>query len=173
MDYSHYLPSLFEGLCDDGNIALLAGQAIKELLEQKGAGDRIVAAVPLLVLPVTRSLQTRNPAIVCRTLLAFQHLIRSDPRVGPKLVPFFRHFLPAMMLLKTLGASLEFKYNRDAKKHFNAGRKGDQIEYGQRKKENLDDLVEQTLRLLEKSAGKNALAAIKVRLNGVNGKKTG
>jgi hypothetical protein len=55
VDYSHYLPILFEGLCEEKeNLSTLASAALEDMLSAPGAGDKIVAAVPLLVMPITR-----------------------------------------------------------------------------------------------------------------------
>ncbi|KAI9031418.1 parkin co-regulated protein [Hyaloraphidium curvatum] len=153
IDFAHYLPTLFEGLCEENdNLAGLATAALSDLLNLAGVGDRILAAVPHCILPITRALHTRDARIVCRTMRAIQHLLRADPRVGGKLVPYYSHFVPAISYLGFAG----FKG-----RHTNRGRTSDAIEYSQRFGENVDDLVEGTLRSLQKSGGPNALAAIK------------
>ena len=94
------------------------------------------------------ALNTRDPRTVCRALLATQHLLRSDPRVGRRFVPHYRHLLPPFARLSGLPGG-------------NSGKRGDTIEYGQRKRCNVDDLAEETLAIMEKAGGAGALAAIK------------
>jgi hypothetical protein len=105
-------------------------------------------------LRTTGALNTRIPKTICRTLLALQQLLRSDSRVGARFLPYFQYFLPSFSLLKSLSATF-------GTGHSNVGRKTDSIDYGQRLKCNVDDLVEQTLKTLEKTGGAGALAAIK------------
>ena len=73
-----------------------------------------------------------------------QTLVQSADLVGEALVPYYRQLLPVFNL---------FIANR-----INIG---DQIDYAQRKKENLGDLIMETLELLEKYGGEDAFINIK------------
>lgn len=55
VDYAHYLPALIEGLCEkEENLSGLAAAALRDLVDAPGAGPKIAAAVPILVLPIAR-----------------------------------------------------------------------------------------------------------------------
>ena len=73
-----------------------------------------------------------------------QTLVQSADLVGEALVPYYRQLLPVFNL---------FIANR-----INIG---DRIDYAQRKKENLGDLIMETLELLEKHGGEDAFINIK------------
>ena len=62
----------------------------------------------------------------------------------PQLVPYYRQILPVFNLFCT--------------KHVNLG---DQMDYGQRKGNNLAELIEETLQLFEKFGGPDAFINIK------------
>ena len=64
--------------------------------------------------------------------------------VGEALVPYYRQILPVLNLFKNCNKNL-----------------GDSIEYGQRRGENIGDLVNETLELLEKYGGRDAFINIK------------
>jgi len=56
--------------------------------------------------------------------------------IGEALVPYYRQILPIFNLYKNSNKNL-----------------GDKIEYNQRKKTNLSDLIQETLELLEQTGG--------------------
>ena len=64
--------------------------------------------------------------------------------IGEALVPYYRQILPVMNLFKTSNANI-----------------GDKIDYSQKNKDNVGDLVQQTLELMEKHGGEDAYINIK------------
>ena len=70
--------------------------------------------------------------------------MQSTDLVGEALVPYYRQLLPVFNLFISNRVNI-----------------GDQIDYGQRKKENLGDLIMETLELLEKYGGDDAFINIK------------
>lgn len=64
--------------------------------------------------------------------------------VGEALVPYYRQILPVLNLFKNKNAN-----------------NGDAIEYAQRKRLNMGDLIEETLQLLEMEGGEDAFINIK------------
>ena len=60
----------------------------------------------------------------------------SGEMIGEALVPYYRQILPIFNLYKNSNKNL-----------------GDKIEYNQRKKTNLSDLIQETLELLEQTGG--------------------
>ena len=49
---------------------------------------------------IIEALNTKMPEVICVTLRAIQHLVRSADCVGEALVPYFRQILPVLNLLK-------------------------------------------------------------------------
>jgi hypothetical protein len=143
LDYHHYLPIFFDGLREvEEPYMFLAYQGTIDLLEQ--GGPKILPVVPQLILPVKYALNTRDPRIMRRVLIVLQVLVKSADLVGEALVPYYRQILPVLSIFKD--------------KDINCG---DQIVYGQRKRENIGELVNETLELLEKYGGEDAFINIK------------
>lgn len=143
LDYHHYLPIFFDGLREtEDPYKMLAYQGIVDLLEHGGA--KILPVIPQLILPLKTALNTRDPEVMRRTLLALQTLVQSADLVGEALVPYYRQLLPVMNIFK----------NKDVNC-------GDQIVYGQRKRENLGELINETLELLERYGGEDAFINLK------------
>ena len=82
------------------------------------------------------------PATPTRALLARAY--ERSEHVGEALVPYYRQLLPVMALYKGRHANV-----------------GDQMDYGQRKRTNIPDLVEETLALLHETGGPDAFINIK------------
>eukprot|EP01083_Nonionella_stella_P108925 317115_1 len=143
LDYHHYLPIFFDGLREiDEPYKFLALQGVRDLLSE--GGPKILPVVPQLIIPMKTALNTRNPEIVCRMLKVLQQLVTSADMVGEALVPYYRQILPIFNLFK------EHNVNR-----------GDKIDYGQQKRINLGDLIEETLELFELNGGDDAFINIK------------
>ncbi len=68
----------------------------------------------------------------------------SSGLIGEALVPYYRQILPIFNLFKTKNLNI-----------------GDQIDYSQRKQENVGDLVQHTLEILEMNGGEDAFINIK------------
>jgi len=81
-------------------------------------------------------LNTRDPEIIQVTLQVIQKLCTCGEMIGEALVPYYRQILPIFNLFKNKNANL-----------------GDKIDYNQRKKMNIGDLITETLELLEKTGG--------------------
>lgn len=92
----------------------------------------------------TAALNTRDCDVIATTLHILQHLVTCSDTIGEALVPYYRQILPIMNLFKT--------------KNLN---QGDQIDYSQRKGQNLGDLIVQTLELFEMHGGDDAFINIK------------
>jgi hypothetical protein len=143
LDYHHYLPLFFEGLREvEEPYKFIAFQGCTELLLR--GGRKVLPVVPQLIIPLKEALNTRNSKILCKVCQILTLLCSSSDLVGEALVPYYRQLLPVFNL-------------------FIAERKnlGDQIDYGQRKKENLGDLISETLEMLEKYGGEDAFINIK------------
>lgn len=143
LDYAHYLPLFMEGLRDlDEPYHFLALNGTLDLLE-KGE-NRTLACLTLLILPMKQNLMTRNPTVLCVQMKVLQKLVLGCPYVGEALVPYYRQLLTIFNLFIT--------------KRVNCG---DKIDYGQRRQENLGDLILETLNVLESHGGSDAFVNIK------------
>lgn len=90
------------------------------------------------------ALNTRDPDIIAVMLKVIQKLVLSGEMIGEALVPYYRQILPI------------FNIFRNSNKNI-----GDKIEYDQRKRLNLGDLISETLELLEQTGGEDAFINIK------------
>lgn len=143
LDYHHYLPIFFSGLCEkDDPYRFIAVQGTHELLEVGGA--KILPVVPQLVIPLKTSLNTRDIEVVTTTLKVIQKLITAAPLIGEALVPYYRQLLPILNIYKERNLNL-----------------GDSTEYSQRLRMNVGDLVHETLHMLEIHGGEDAFINIK------------
>jgi len=143
LEYHHYLPLFFEGLREIQHpYAFFARQGINDLLT-KGC-DKVLPTVPHLIRPIREALNTRCPQILRLTLLALQQLAVCAPKVGEALVPYYRQILPVLNIFRNKNVNLL-----------------DEIEYGQYKRENIGDLIQETLEVLERYGGEDAFINIK------------
>lgn len=107
-------------------------------------GNKVLPVIPQLIIPIKKALNTRNIKVICTTLKALQHLVISAQMVGEALVPYYRQILPILNIFKN--------------KNINSG---DGIDYSQQKRENVGDLIQETLEALEKHGGPDAFINIK------------
>ncbi|XP_073259561.1 parkin coregulated gene protein homolog [Porites lutea] len=144
LDYHHYLPLFFEGLSETAHPCdFFARQGVHDMLEH-GGGNKVLPVIPQLIIPVKKALNTRNRVVICTTLKALQHLVVSGDMVGEALVPYYRQILPILNIFKN------FNINS-----------GDGIDYSQQKRENVGDLIQETLEALERRGGPDAFINIK------------
>lgn len=143
LDYHHYLPLFFEGLREkEDPYRFLAIEGVNFLLER--GSSRILAVVPQLILPIKAALNTRDTEIIATTVKVLQRLALSGEMIGEALVPYYRQILPIFNLCKGCSKNI-----------------GDSIDYGQRRRMNLGELIDETLEILEKSGGEDAFINIK------------
>lgn len=143
LDYHHYLPIFFDGLREkEEPYRFLATQGCFDLLET--GGSKILPTIPQLIIPIKTALNTRDREIIVSLLKVLQQLVVSGELIGEALVPYYRQILPVFNLFK--------------QKNNNTG---DQIEYGQRKRQNIGDLIEETLQLFEIHGGEDSFINIK------------
>ena len=129
----------------------LAYEGTKDLLNE--GGSKILPVIPQLIIPIKNALNTRIKDVVNKTLkilqLLVQHKDGDDPDrllVGQAMVPYYRQILPVMNIL----ASTD-----------NNKLRSDAIDYSQRKRKNISDLIGETLALFEKTGGEDAFINIK------------
>lgn len=143
LDYHHYLPIFFDGIREkEEPYRFLSIQGVHDMLEK--GGSKILPVVPQLIIPLKTALNTRDPEIVAPTIKILQTLVLSGEMIGEALVPYYRQLLPVFNVFKNNNQNL-----------------GDKIDYSQRKKVNLGDLIEETLQLLETYGGEDAFINIK------------
>jgi len=143
LDYHHYLPIFFDGLREKIDpYRSLSIMGTYEMLEK--GGPKILPVIPQLIIPIKTALNTRDPDVIQITLKVLQKLVTSGEMIGEALVPYYRQILPIFNLCKGKNANL-----------------GDKIDYGQRKKSNLGELIQETLELFEQTGGEDAFINIK------------
>eukprot|EP00931_Biecheleriopsis_adriatica_P081430 TRINITY_DN5475_c0_g2_i2.p1 TRINITY_DN5475_c0_g2~~TRINITY_DN5475_c0_g2_i2.p1 ORF type:complete len:277 (+),score=51.09 TRINITY_DN5475_c0_g2_i2:45-875(+) len=86
----------------------------------------------------------KEPSLIVPAVPSLILPMKCDPRVGEVLVPYYRQLLPTFNLYSSANKNL-----------------GDGIEYSQRKRENMGDLIAETLELLERTGGEDAFINIK------------
>ena len=106
--------------------------------------------IPQLIIPIKTALNTRDPLVMVKTLKVLQALVNCDVQpdgpclIGQALVPYYRQILPVLNIF--------------VRKNEN---KGDAIDYSQRLRTNLGDLIMETLELFEEFGGEDAFINIK------------
>lgn len=142
LDYQHYLPLFFDGLREkEEPYKFFARKGTWELLKQ--GGTRVLQVIPQVVIPLKKALDTRDLEILPVALRTMQKLVQSSDLAGEALIPFYRQLLPVLNEFLMCNKNI-----------------GDLIEYGQRKKENIGDLIQQTLEVLELNGGPEAFINI-------------
>jgi len=143
LDYHHYLPIFFDGLREkEEPYRFLAIQGVFDMLDN--GGSKILPVIPQLIIPIKTALNTRDPEIMCTVLKVLQQLVKSGEMIGEALVPYYRQILPIFNLYKNQNRNI-----------------GDGIEYNQRKRLNIGDLIQETLEVFEINGGEDAFINIK------------
>jgi hypothetical protein len=123
LDYHHFLPIFFDGLRERMDpYRFLSILGTNELLEK--GGGRILPVIPQLIIPIKTALNTRDPEIMGIMLKMLQKLVLSGEMIGEALVPYYRQILPLLNLFRNSNLNI-----------------GDKIDYNQRKRLNLGDLI--------------------------------
>lgn len=143
LDYHHYLPIFFDGLREKTEpYKFLARQGVFDMLD--AGGSKILPVIPQLIIPVKTALNSRDPETICTMLRVLQQLVLSGEMIGEALVPYYRQILPIFNIFKARNKNI-----------------GDSIDYGQQKKLNVGDLIQETLELFEVHGGEDAFINIK------------
>jgi len=143
LDFHHYLPIFFDGAREQEDpYRFLAVQGVYDLLES--GGPKVLPVVPQLIIPMKIALNTRNPCVIATMLKILQALVKSGAMIGEALVPYYRQLLPTMNIFKNNNANI-----------------GDSIDYSQRKRQNIGQLINETLEILEIHGGEDAFINIK------------
>merc|ERR1740133_735243 len=143
LDYHHYLPIFFDGLREkEDPYRFLAVQGVYDMLEK--GGSKILPVVPQLIVPVKTALNTRDPELMATMMKVLQVLVLSGEMIGEALVPYYRQILPVFNIFRGKNENL-----------------GDKMEYAQRKRLNLGDLIAETLQIFGIHGGEDAFINIK------------
>merc|ERR1712066_1002841 len=143
LDYHHYLPIFFDGLREkEDPYRFLAVQGTYDMLDKGGA--KILPVVPQLIIPIKTALNTRDQQLMTTMMKVLQTLVLSGEMIGEALVPYYRQILPIFNIYKSKNNNI-----------------GDQIEYAQRKRMSLGELIEETLEIFEVHGGEDAFINIK------------
>jgi len=143
LDYHHYLPIFFDGLREkEDPYRFLSVQGVYDMLDK--GGSKILPVVPQLIIPIKKALNTRDKQVIASTLKVLQSLVLAGEMIGEALVPYYRQILPVFNIFKN--------------KRLNSGHA---IDYAQRKRLNLGDLIDETLEILEIHGGEDSFINIK------------
>jgi len=150
LDFHHYLPIFFDGLREqEMPYSFVAEQGVLDMLE--AGAHKVLPVIPQLIIPLKTALNTREKEVIAKILKILQTLVKCDVAVsggagliGQALVPYYRQLLPVLNIFINSSSNL-----------------GDQIDYGQRKGQNLGELIHQTLEQLEVHGGEDAFINIK------------
>lgn len=143
LDYHHYLPIFIDGLREkEDPYRFLAVEGTYNMLDK--GGSKILPVVPQLIIPIKTGLNTRDPEVISTLLKVLQKLVLSGEMIGEALVPYYRQILPVFNLYKSLGKNM-----------------GDKIDYGQRLRANLGELIDETLEIFEVHGGEDAFINMK------------
>merc|ERR1711896_97818 len=107
-------------------------------------GSKILPVVPQLIIPINTALNTRDQDIIATVLKVLQALVLSGEMIGEALVPYYRQILPIFNIFKSKNLNI-----------------GDHIDYSQRKKLCMGDLIGETLQYFEMHGGEDAFINIK------------
>merc|ERR1719510_505560 len=131
LDYHHYLPIFFDGIREkEDPYRFLAVEGTHNMLDK--GGSKILPVVPQLIIPIKTALNTRDPEVIAVMLKVLQQLVLSGDMIGEALVPYYRQILPVLNIFKNKNDNI-----------------GDSIDYSQRKRLNLGDLIQETLEIFE------------------------
>ena len=149
LDFHHYLPVFFDGLRElELPYAFLSEQGIYDMLQ--AGWNKVLPVIPQLIIPIKTALNTRDPAVMVKTLKVLQALVVADAQesgaalIGQALVPYYRQILPVLNIFVRKNSNM-----------------GDSIDYGQKNRVNLGDLIIETLELFEQFGGEDAFINIK------------
>ena len=112
--------------------------------------NKVLPVIPQLIIPIKTALNTRKKKVIVRVLKVLQALVHCDAGpegqnlIGQALVPYYRQILPVLNIFIRQNENL-----------------GDGIDYGQQKRENLGELIMDTLEAFEKNGGEDAFINIK------------
>jgi len=150
LDFHHYLPIFFDGLREvELPYSFIGEQGVMDMLE--AGPHKVLPVIPQLIIPIKTALNTRDKEVIVKVLKILQALVNCDVAlaggaglIGQALVPYYRQILPVLNI---------FINNNE--------NKGDGIDYSQRKRKNLGELIIQTLEQLEIHGGEDAFINIK------------
>lgn len=149
LDFHHYLPIFFDGLRElEMPYAFLAEQGVYDMLS--AAPSKVLPVVPQLIIPIKTALNTRCKIVIVKVLKVLQALVTCDQGpdgqalIGQALVPYYRQILPILNIFIRKNDNL-----------------GDSIDYAQQKRENLGELIVETLEAFEVNGGEDAFINIK------------
>ena len=122
----------------------------------EAGAHKVLPVIPQLIIPIKTALNTREKEVIVKILKIIQILVKCDVGgtvaggrggkglIGQALVPYYRQILPVFNIFINNTENL-----------------GDSIDYAQRKRGNLGELIIQTLEQMELHSGDDAFINIK------------
>ena len=146
IDAAHYLPIFLDGIREKVYpFDFVAREGAFEIL-RNGNRDQILSSVDDVVIPIKAALDCHDPESMMLALQALQALTQISTAIAAALVPHYRQLFQSVNLFKSKRRNL-----------------GDQIDFAQFKNDGrcLGDKIEETLTILETTAGPEAFPFIK------------
>ncbi|KAK2714924.1 hypothetical protein QYM36_009804, partial [Artemia franciscana] len=104
LDPTIYVPLFLDGLCETSKpYDVLSRSGSYDLIGR--FCDRIPGFIQLVVSPIRRAFNSRNPQIICVTLTALEQIAQSSRESGKALIPYLRVLLPVLNMFRTSKAS--------------------------------------------------------------------
>ena len=101
LDYDHYLPLFLDGLCETQHpYEFLARKGAEELIAR--SPDRVAPLLAVVIPPLRRALNTRNPHVICATLKILQLIATCSKEAGRGLLNYYKSLLPVLNLFKVM-----------------------------------------------------------------------
>eukprot|EP00397_Hematodinium_sp_SG-2012_P038694 GEMP01042131.1.p1 GENE.GEMP01042131.1~~GEMP01042131.1.p1 ORF type:complete len:338 (+),score=52.11 GEMP01042131.1:105-1118(+) len=143
LDYHHYLPIFCSGVRErEDPYRFIAVQGTYDLIEK--GGRKLLPIIPQLILPFKQALNSRDEEVMATMLKILQVFVLSGDMIGEALVPYYRQLLPVFNIFKHKTNNI-----------------GGRMDYGQRKRQNIGELIKETLEMFEMSGGDDAFINIK------------
>ena len=114
---------------------------MKDML-RLGTEEKVLSAVPQLILPIKDAMSTRDERIMVKTLKIIQALVAVGTQVGMALVPYYRQILPIVSIYAGKSVSL-----------------GDKMDFN--RKGHLGEIISDTLQKMEMGSGPDAYINIR------------
>jgi hypothetical protein len=149
LDLQFYLPLFCDGLREvEQPYRFIAEEGVYDLLLHSPQA-KILATIPLIILPLKNALNTREPRVIKRILKVLQTLVECGDLIGEALVPYYRQLLPVLSIFKSKKKNL-----------------GDAMDY--KPDDGIGELIDETLEKLEVTGGPDAFVNIKYLVSAAN-----
>ncbi len=146
IDIVYFLPLFVDGIREQQNpYRFVSSEGTFQLIDG-GCATKILSCVSNLIYPLKSALSTNHSTTIILALRVIQSLTLKSPEIAEALIPFYKQLLPILNVYKSRKRNI-----------------GDEIDFAQFKHDGrtLGETIEETLTILEETAGPCASAQIK------------